>query len=369
MCRGAAQSLKNNISAAVERGGAEWAPATTFAVLSFSGSRKPIGSLTEDAHVLLHVDGVCFAKQPLEQPDLAVGPPPEDTVAIKQRCRKLRSRVCSRRVSESPSLSASLCCRQIRPAAPATVFPEKRHCFPGPRVEGRLKIISGGAIRNVSGQQSIHYGSLLNRSPGSLQGAIKVTQPLSPPRASRANLAFEDEFIGCVWAKALFFSRREAAAVAFLVFFYTWKKIHWHLKNWITNAECDHILANANLFLSPNGICCYWAKKGGKRENCGRHPTHHSSNILLKTNSIMEKATVVLIPVSWCPTGPPVFFQSAVMSGGNCQTQSRSMCRGYVVAQYSHFFTGAPAPYTYFYILTYFPFHCHWYLKCYTLGF
>lgn len=125
-------------------------------------------------------------------------PPPEDTVAIKQRCRKLRSRVCSRRVSESPSLSASLCCRQIRPAAPATVFPEKRHCFPGPRVEGRLKIISGGAIRNVSGQQSIHYGSLLNRSPGSLQGAIKVTQPLSPPRASRANLAFEDEFIGCV---------------------------------------------------------------------------------------------------------------------------------------------------------------------------
>lgn len=134
----------------------------SFAVLSFSGSRKPIGRLSEDAHVFLHVDGVCFAKQPLGHLDLLFAPP-EDTVAIPQRCRKLRSRVCSRRVSESPSLSASLCCRQIRPAALATGFPEKRHCFPGPRVEGRLKIISGGAIRNVSGQQSIHYGSLLNR--------------------------------------------------------------------------------------------------------------------------------------------------------------------------------------------------------------
>lgn len=71
--------------------------------------------------------------------------------------------VCSRRLSESPSLSFSLCCRLIRPAAPVTAFPEKRHCFPAPNVEGRLKIISGGTIRNVSGQQSIHYVSLLNR--------------------------------------------------------------------------------------------------------------------------------------------------------------------------------------------------------------
>lgn len=48
----------------------------SFAVLSFSGSRKPIGRLSEDVHVFLHVDGVCFAKQPLGHLDLLFAPPP-----------------------------------------------------------------------------------------------------------------------------------------------------------------------------------------------------------------------------------------------------------------------------------------------------
>lgn len=60
----------------------------SFAVLSFSGSRKPIGRLSEDAHVFLHVDGVCFAKQPLGHLDLLFAPPPRghrcDTAALPE---------------------------------------------------------------------------------------------------------------------------------------------------------------------------------------------------------------------------------------------------------------------------------------------
>lgn len=38
--------------------------------------------------------------------------------------------------------------------------------------DGRLKIISGGAISNGGGRRNIHYSSLLNRCPATLWGLI-----------------------------------------------------------------------------------------------------------------------------------------------------------------------------------------------------
>lgn len=77
--------------------------------------------------------------------------------------------------------------------AVATVFAETA-IVSRASVEGRLKIISSGAIRNVSRRQSIHSSLLLNCYPAILQGLIKVML-LATPVSLRiyANLAVKDQ--------------------------------------------------------------------------------------------------------------------------------------------------------------------------------
>lgn len=183
----------------------------SFAILSFSGSSKPTMRFSEDVDLFLHVDSVYLAKQHLRHQDLLFIPLgevlwySEGTVVLHMHCREVCVRVCVdgfythtflpiQQLFRSSFVALSLpLLLADKKMAVATVFAETA-IVSWASVEGRLKIISSGAIRNVSRRQSIHSSLLLNCYPTILQGLIKVML-LATPVSLRiyANLAVKDQ--------------------------------------------------------------------------------------------------------------------------------------------------------------------------------